>query len=181
MRGFFVLETGWGRVWSHPPPYGKGWGVCPPTVTLLILFVDVCVKRVFRLGRKFPWPKPKRCPWCKGRIWGHGFVGAYFDGFDEAVWLRRYRCRDCGRVLRLRPKGYWSRFQAPICVIHSTIARRLQTGRWPPGFSRSRGGHWLRALIRRVLAFLGHQWKGRWLEGFDRLCEMGRVPVCRSI
>jgi hypothetical protein len=175
------LFSGWigGRCMATLPP--EVTGDEPQRAVSLILFVDVSVKRVFDLGREFPWSRPRRCSRCGGRLWGHGFCPAYFDGLNQPLWLRRYRCRDCGRVFRLRPKGYWSRFQAPISVIHSSIARRLQTGRWPPGFSRSRGGHWLRALIRRVLAFLGHQWKGRWLEGFDRLCEMGRVPVCRSI
>ena len=149
--------------------------------TPLILVVEVCVKRIFQLGRRFPWPRPERCPLCAGRLWGHGFVPAYFDGFHQSLWLRRYRCRDCQRVFRLRPRGYWSRFQAPICVIRSSISLRLRSGRWPPGLSRSRQGHWLRALLRRVLVYLGHQWRGQWLAGFDRLCEMGLVPVARSI
>lgn len=147
----------------------------------LILFVEVCVKRVFQLGRGFPWPRPQRCPRCKGRLWGHGFVGGYFDGFHQALWLRRYRCADCQVVYRMRPKGYWRRFQAPIEVIRARLSHRLRVGRWPPGLSRSRQGHWLRALVRRVLAYLGHLWQGRWLEGFDRLLEMGLVPVSRSI
>lgn len=149
--------------------------------TVLILWVDGCVKRIFELGRKFPWPRPERCPRCKGRIWGHGFVEAFFDGFNEPVWLRRYRCAHCRAVFRLRPKGYWRRFQAPISTIRSSLARRLRTARWPPGLSRSRQGHWLRSLRRQVLAHLGLGWTQRLLEGFDRLCEMGKVPVSRSI
>jgi hypothetical protein len=147
----------------------------------LILFVEVWVKDIFRLGRQFPWSRPPRCPGCGGRIWGHGFCRAYFDGFDQALWLRRYRCRDCGMVFRLRPRGYWSRFQAPVGVIRFSLELRLATGRWLIDLSRSRQGHWLRGLIRRVLAYLGNQWKGRWLEGFDYLWAMGKNPVCRSI
>lgn len=181
IEAFFISGFGLGEECSSTLPPSKMGNFFPKDHLPLILLVDVCVKRVFDLGRRFPWPKPKGCPRCRGRIWGHGFVAAYFDGFDEPLWLRRYRCRDCRRVFRLRPKAYWSRFQAPISIIRKSIAQRLQTGRWPRDLSRSRQGHWLRALIRRVLAFLGYQWKGRWLQGFDRLCEMGRVPVCRSI
>jgi hypothetical protein len=163
-------------------PYAPKKRVIPENnLPSLILFVDVCVKSVFQLGRKFPWPRPQRCPRCQGRLWGHGFVEAYLDGFHQPLWLRRYRCADCLVVFRMRPKGYWRRFQAPIWVIRSSISRRLKAGRWPPGLSRSRQGHWLRALVRRVLAYLGLQWQGRWLAGFDRLWEMGLVPVSRSI
>lgn len=151
-------------------------------ITPLILCVDACVKKIFELGRKFPWPRPERCPLCGGvRIWGHGFVEAYFDGFDQALFLRRYRCAGCRAIFRLRPRGYWRRFQAPICTIRSALARRLKTGRWPPGLSRSRQGHWLRALCRQVLAYLGLGWAQRLLEGFDRLCEMGKIAASRSI
>jgi hypothetical protein len=155
--------------------------VKPERTYPLVLFVAVSVKSVFEQGREFSWPRPTRCPRCGGRIWGHGFVAAYFDGFDECLWLRRYRCRDCRSVFRLRPFGYFSRFQAPTSVIRFRIFHRLKTGRWPPGLSRCRQGHWLRALVRRVLVYLGHQWQGRLLEGFDRLCEMGQVAVSRSI
>ena len=30
---------------------------------------------------------------------------AYFDGFDEGIFLKRYRCPGCGCVIRLRPDG----------------------------------------------------------------------------
>jgi len=165
----------------HPPPMPKKQGGIPPRAASLILFVDVRVKKIFRLGRNFPWPKPERCPVCGGSLWGHGFCLAIFDGFPRALWIRRYRCGHCQRVFRLRPQGYWSRFQAPIATIRAALARRLQRGRWRPDLARSRQGHWLRALVRQVLAYLGQGWRGRWLEGFDLLWRKGKVPVCRSI
>jgi hypothetical protein len=81
----------------------------------------------------------------------------------------------------MRPVGYFPRFQSPIHQIRRSLACRLKTGRWPPSTSRSRQGHWLRALSRKVLAFLGLGFMDRLLDGFDRLIEMGQIPVSRSV
>lgn len=60
-------------------PYGPQKGV------LMILPVMVCIKEIVEKGREFPWPRPESCGACGGnRIWGHGFVGAYFDGVANA-------------------------------------------------------------------------------------------------
>ena len=148
----------------------------------MILFIAAKIKEIFRLGRAYPWPRPEICPRCRQRgVWGHGYVLAYFDGFDEGIFLKRYRCPGCGCVIRLRPDGYFSRFQAPIDTIGFNLSHRLKHGRWPPGLSRSRQGHWLRALKRKVLAYLGQGWKGRLLEAFEHLLVQGINPVSRSI
>jgi DNA-directed RNA polymerase subunit RPC12/RpoP len=170
---------------------GKGVASTLPTETggrspnnkcaFLILQVAVCVKMIFEMGKEFPWPRPHRCPRCRGRVWGHGFTQVCFDGFQQPVWLRRYRCPDCGVVIRMRPDGYFSRFQTPVTEIRSRLSERLRMGRWPPGMSHRRQGHWLRALKRRVLACLGQGWVERLMEGFERLLGMGQIPVSRSI
>lgn len=142
----------------------------------------VSIKEIVQQGRDFPWPRPRVCPRCNSdRVWGHGFVGALFDGFAQQVLLRRWRCPDCRCVMRARPSGYFDRFQAPIESIRSSIACRLKTGRWPPGWSRSRGGHWLRSLRRKVKAHLEDQWIAGLIPGFDELIEQGINPVSRSI
>jgi hypothetical protein len=41
--------------------------------------------------------------------------------------------------------------------------------------------HWLKALKRKSRAYLGESFGGDLLEAFDRLLEMGKVPVSRSI
>ncbi len=148
----------------------------------MIVSLWVSIKKIVELDRDFPWPRPKRCPQCHGdRIWGHGFVGALFDGFVQQVPLKRWRCPDCRCVMRVRPRGYFDRFQAPIESIRSSIAYRMKTGRWPPGSSRSRQGHWLRSLRRKVIAHLEDQWVSGLIAGFDRLIEEGFIPVSRSI
>ena len=168
---------------SEHPSHGNRRGDVPPNnqCALLILLVEVCVKMIFEMGREFPWPRPSRCPRCKGRVWGHGFVQACFDGFVEPLWLRRYRCPDCGMVMRMRPEGYFSRFQTSVAEIRSRLSQRIRSGRWPPGLSHRRQGHWMRALKRRVFAYFGVSWMERLMEGFEWLWGRGQIPVSRSI
>jgi hypothetical protein len=146
----------------------------------MILSVHVKLNQIFRLGRNFNWAKPDSCPNCQsGRLWGHGFVAAFFDGFRQALLLRRFRCPDCGCVLSLRPIGFFPRFQATIATIRSCLQARLSGGKWPQGPSTSRQRHWLSALKRKSMAFFG---AGMDLMGaFDRLIQTGQTPVSRSI
>ena len=65
--------------------YGP-WG--PRKGILMIVFVLVSIKEIVAKGRDFAWPRPEKCPRCEGRrIWCHGFVTAFFDGFSEQVVL----------------------------------------------------------------------------------------------
>lgn len=146
----------------------------------MILSVLVRLKDIVEQGRDFPWPRPDECPQCHGdRVWGHGFVAAIFDGFSEHVLLRRYRCPDCGCVVRLRPDGYFKRFQASVSTIRSRVAHRLRTGRWPGRMSRSRQGYWLSNLKRRTTARKGLDWRDGLIEAFDYLVGIGEIPVRR--
>ena len=94
---------------KHPCP-GDSRGINPLKPTSLVIFVTLAVKHLFKVGRGFLWPRPERCPRCDGRIWGHGFVSGYFDGYDQPLWLKRYQCPDCGCVIRMRPRDYFQRF-----------------------------------------------------------------------
>lgn len=140
----------------------------------MIIFVCANLKEIFKEQRHYAWPKPEVCPRCKMRKpWGHGFVLAYFDGFSSGIYLRRYRCPECCCVIRLRPKGYFARFQASIKTIRSHVAR----GGYGAGISRSRLRYWLKALLRNTVAYLGYGFKGGVVAAFDRLVAMGKVPV----
>jgi hypothetical protein len=148
----------------------------------MILAVFAVLKEIYKQGRDYSWPRPEVCPHCKsGRLWGHGFVPAYFDGFEGGILLRRYRCVECGCVIRLKPQGYFHKFQSSIKAIRSSIRHRLEAGRWVGAISRSRGLHWLKALKRKSRAYLGDAFEGDLLQAFDRLLEMGKIPVSRSI
>jgi hypothetical protein len=148
----------------------------------MVIFFSVILKELFGLGRDYPFPKPSGCPRCKGfRLWGHGFVSAYFDGYNQPFCLRRYRCPECGCVLRLRPKGYFKRFQASITAIRKAVVRKAQCGKWIAGIGRSRQCHWFRSLLKRIRAYLTDTWCCGIAAGFDCLFKLGQNPVSRAI
>lgn len=95
------------------------------------------------LGKLFPWLRPDRCPRCGGRrLWGHGYVQRYFDGVAEPLWMKRWRCPDCGAVHTCRPASHWRRFLAPIAVILASLAAKLEGFRWPSSENRQRQQYW---------------------------------------
>ena len=151
--------------------------------TPMIICVPVNLKQLFKRQRNYPWPpRPEVCPRCRlGGLWGHGFALAYFDGLPAGVFLRRYRCPHCGCVIRLRPKGFFRRFQASITTIRASLLCRVTAGHCLPGISTNRQRHWLSGLIRNVMAHLGSRWRSRLLEGFDHLAAAGYVPVSSAV
>jgi hypothetical protein len=146
----------------------------------MIHFVDVLLKDIFEMGREFPWKKPDKCPCCGNwKVWGHGFVSAFFHGFCCALWLKRYRCPACGCVIRMRPASHFSRFQSSRHTIRSTLLYRINAGRWPKDSCKSRQRHWLKNLKRQKTAWL--HWKAELSQAFDLLLDQGRVPVTSAI
>ena len=92
----------------------------------MIIFVAASLKEIFRLKTQFPWPRPEMCKRCQSsRVWKHGFVIAYFDGFSKGILIRRFRCDDCRCVMRMRPAGYFPRFQASIETIRSSLSHKI--------------------------------------------------------
>lgn len=148
----------------------------------MIFFFPVILNDLFKSGRDYQWPKPCSCTRCSGiRLWGHGYVLACFDGFDAPLILKRYRCPDCGCIIRLRPKGYLKRFQASIEAIRSSIQSKVEKGKWIDGISRSRQQHWFKSLVKRIKAYLTDSWQQGILAGFDLFLKSGQIPVSRSI
>ncbi|MCP4234209.1 MAG: hypothetical protein GY770_11585 [Aestuariibacter sp.] len=148
----------------------------------MIIFYAVKLKDLFKKERNYPWKKPGRCPCCRSStVWGHGFADAIFDGYNRPLLLKLYRCPDCGCVIRIRPKGYFKCFQAPIKMIRASIVSKSTTNRWLPNISRTRQGHWFRALKKRIKAYLTDTWCGGIDVGFDSLLQLGQIPVSRFI
>ena len=148
----------------------------------MVISVSCEVKEIFEKGKDYEWLKPETCPHCKkSNLWGHGFVGAYFDGFSGFVYLRRWRCPSCLCVIRVRPCGYFQRCQATIEEIRSRLSARISGGHWLPGMSHSRQGNWLRALRKRVTAYLSNKWKEHLLRAFDHFISIDMIPVSRSL
>jgi len=84
-------------------------------------------------------------------------------------------------VVRLRPKGYFKRFQAPIEAIRSSIVSKASANKWISGIGRTRQCHWFRGLCRRIKAHLSDAWDQGIEAGFDYFYQMGQTPVSRSI
>jgi hypothetical protein len=109
-------------------------------------------------------------------------VAAYFDeAASQSVLLKRYRCPECGVVLRMRPVGYWRRIQATIDSVRQCVMERLEKGRWPPGCNSARGRHWLRGLRRQVRTKLSMSYAERLAEGFSELVRLGVCAVSRAV
>lgn len=148
----------------------------------MVMFFAVKLKELFEKQRRYPWQKPTKCPSCTSqRLWGHGFAEAIFDGYERPLLLKLYRCPDCGCVIRIRPKGYFKRFQAPVELIRSSITLKTTKNRWLSDISRTRQGHWFKALQKRITAYLTGTWLGGVVLGFDYLLQLGQIPVSRGI
>ncbi len=161
-------------------PRNNGSFYRPTKQDNMILLVCAKLNEIYDQGRKFNWIKPDQCPRCGSvRIWGHGYVTAYFDGFAQGFWLRRFRCPDCHCIIRMKPKGYFPRFRATIHTIRSCLNRRLTGGKWNVAISKSRQRHWLSALKRKAMAFFG--FCNDLMAAFNRLMHLGYTPVSRAI
>ncbi len=148
----------------------------------MIIFFSAILNEIFLFGRDYSWPKPEHCPRCNScRVWGHGFFTACFDGYNCPLLLKRYRCPDCKCIMRLRPEGYFKRFQAPIAAIRSSILSKVWSGKWVDDIDRNRQCHWHRALLKRIRAYLTNKWRKGIVAGFDYLLGLGQIPVCRSL
>jgi len=101
--------------------------------------------------------------------------------FQEGLLLKRYRCPVCGTVIRVRPKGYFRRFQSPINTILKSISLKESKNKWLEGISRSRQLHWLKALLRRVCAVYGNVYPHRLSWALKQFADIGIVGVSRAI
>jgi hypothetical protein len=145
----------------------------------------MCVKEIFRLGKNYTFPRPERClrAGCgSSRIWGHGFVPRYLDGYAEPLWFRRWRCPDCGCVYTIQHVDYWPRHHSPIQTIALGLTYRIMHGFWDKtlGLSRQRQGHWLRALKNNIKMWLGMSFSRGLMAGYNELVRLPMVPVVRT-
>ncbi len=148
----------------------------------MIQFVAVILKDIFEQERNFLWERPSNCPQCGAyKVWGHGFVRALFEGFAVPLFLKRYRCPDCGCVITMRPESHFTRFQSSRTVIRSALEHRINDKKWPPDLIPGRMRHWMVNLRRQIKAYLPQNWKASLMESYDHLLNMGKVPVSRTI
>ncbi len=180
-RGYFFWRQNWAAsvtALNRPKKPGPSG---PPKTELMILSIDLDLKKISQLGKNYPWPRPSSCRCGNAMVWGHGFVQVCFAGFSYPLEFRRYRCPLCRCVIRLRPKGYFKRIQTPAADIRCILEARITSGFWPKGSVTNRCRHWLAALKRNAIIILGIGWRQHLIAAFDRLSAMGCVPVCRTI
>ncbi len=149
----------------------------------MIYFVEVLLKDIFEQGKDFQWIRPATCLYCKHyKVWGHGFVPRYFDGFASRLYMKCYRCPLCHCVMTSRPDTHFSRILCCKETIRILLALRITTGRWLcSSLSLPRMRHWLANLKRQTLAQLASSWKEGLIAAFDHLIAMRIVPVSRSM
>lgn len=149
----------------------------------MIVFVAVQLKDIFAQGKDFPWVCPAACLKCHHyKVWGHGFVPRFFDGFVDCLYMKCYRCPLCSCVMTSRPDTHFSRIRCCKETLCALLVLRITTGRWPASsLLPSRMRHWLANLKRNALAHLTSSWNEGLIAAFDRLLDMRFVPVSRSM
>ena len=160
--------------WGDSPYYKRG---------SMIYFVAVQLKDIFEQGKDFSWIPPVACLRCNHyKVWGHGFVPRYFDGFVSCLYMKCYRCPLCHCVMTSRPDTHFSRILCCKKTIRALLALRITIGHWPPSsLPPPRMRHWLVNLARQTIAHLTDTWKGGPIAAFEHLLDMGHVPVSQSI
>ncbi len=122
----------------------------------MVVYSNVDVKQIATEGKKYRWERPGQCCTCHHFIlWGHGYVERYFDGFMEALWIKRWRCPLCKAVHTMRPEGYWKKFQAACTDIVKSLKGKIEHGRWLDKPSRQRQQYWWRGFKKQVVHLQG--------------------------
>ena len=120
--------------------------------TLLLCRLDL--QKIQELEKQFQWRRPKACPSCNGkRLWGHGYVLRYFIGFITGLWMKRWRCPDCGAVHTARPNQYCPGVQYSRDQQQMSITAKLSGNPFLKSIPRQVQQHWLkifRNLCRRT-------------------------------
>lgn len=136
----------------------REFGFCRPVlITLpesivLILHLAVDVKSLWALGKAYPWPVVRECPACGGRrLWSHGYVTRYFEGFADIFWVKRYRCPECSSVHTSRPSGFLRGIRYCAGVVVSSLVSKVNNGFWVSSVVRQVQQYWYRLL--RLFAF----------------------------
>jgi hypothetical protein len=124
---------------DHDVPLSQGY--------VLIIHFSVAVNEIFAQGKKFAWPRPERCPACSGiRLWGHGYVERYFEGFTAALWMKRFRCFDCSSVHTCRPLDFFKGLRFSAEVVLQCLLNKIEKGRWLSFVVRQNQQYWYRCL-----------------------------------
>jgi len=106
-------------------------------------------------------------------------VERYFEGFAEALWMKRYRCPDCGGVHTLRPKVFWRRFRHLAAIIIQSLKEKIAGNRWLGQINRQAQQYWWHGFEKQCaregrIGKLGS-------EALDWLLEKGLITATPSL
>lgn len=79
-------------------------------------------------------------------MWGHGYVLRFFHGYHEGIWMKRWRCPECGAVHTARPSEYAAGFQYRIETIYESITRKLTKDSYLTYIPYQIQQYWFKAL-----------------------------------
>jgi hypothetical protein len=134
-------------------------------------------------GKSYDFERPSNCLRCKSpRLWGHGFVLRYYDGYEQGLYFKRWRCPDCGCIITTKPTGYWPRHHSPMKTIIHSLIHRIKNGHWDYtlGFTRQRQGNWLRAVRKNVFVKYGIKAIKDIHSALQKQMDSGKNPVFRT-
>lgn len=147
----------------------------------MILYAKVSVKKIFEEEKDYAWRRAERCPKCgSGRLWGHGYVERYFEGFETALWMKRWRCADCGGVHTMRPEGFWRRFRHSVVRIVKSLRGKISGGEWLGGLGREAQQYWWRGFGKQCVREGRNVFK-KTLAALERLIEKGVMAATHSL
>ena len=70
----------------------------------------------------------------------------YFDGIENALWMKRWRCPDCRAVHTMRPDSHWRGFWADRATIIASLESKEYDDRWLSRLCRERQQYWWRGF-----------------------------------
>lgn len=147
----------------------------------MVLNSKAKIKEIFKMGKEYVWQKPAGCLRCGNTVlWGHGYVERYSDGYADTLWIRRYRCPECGCVYTMRPQELWPRFQAHVVTIIQSLSEKVTTHKWLTGISRQRQQYWFRG-IKKQCRRMGMIPKEITKAQITQLCEVGIIITTHSM
>lgn len=136
----------------------------------MTLFVTIIFSKLSEEGKSYNWGF-HFCDQCERNMWGHGYVQRIFSSYNR-LWLKRYRCPECGIVVTTRPTGYWNYFQSSIEEIYEALIFRFKNHFWSNSDLRQRYGHWLRSFN----GFHKMNGLGQELISFLNTCYLKQLP-----
>ena len=121
-----------------------------------------------------------RCLSCgSSRIWGHGYVRRYFEGFLGPLWIRRLRCPDCRTVYTLRPDLFYRGFRYSLSTILSSLMTRITDHRWLSFLPRQNQQYWYKGLRFQCLRLRNVLPPDR--DAVKEIIARGLIPVSHAL